>query len=55
VVTTYAGQNSSGFADGLGTSAKFFKPIGLAIDTSGVLFVADFANYAVRMILTSGQ
>ncbi|ARK98201.1 hypothetical protein BOC43_28645 [Burkholderia pseudomallei] len=52
-VSTLAG-GSSGFADGQGTSAKFFGPIGIAVDTSDTLYVADFGNNAIRKIATDG-
>jgi sugar lactone lactonase YvrE len=51
-VTTIAGvAGASGLADGTGSAARFHGPQGLAIDTSGNLFVADTNNNAVRKVV----
>ena len=57
VVTTYAGDtgDSSGSTNGPGTTARFYKPIGLAIDPGGVIYVADQANNRIRKILIDGN
>jgi hypothetical protein len=55
VVTTLAGQASvSGSTDGSGTAALFFKPAGLAIDSTGNIYVADMGNSTLRKISASG-
>ncbi len=51
VVTTIAGiAGTSGKANGSGASATFYRPIGLAFDASGNLYVADHSNHQIRKI-----
>src|SRR5947209_7827726 len=51
VVTTIAGQSHTiGSADGTGAAATFFNPTAVAVDSSGNLYVADFANSTIRKI-----
>jgi len=49
-LTTLAGTGSSGYTDGLKTSAQFHCPTGLALDTSGNLIVGDGENNVLRRI-----
>jgi sugar lactone lactonase YvrE len=52
-VTTFAGvatPTNSGFADGPAGSAMFNSPLGLAMATNGILFVADSGNHCIRQI-----
>lgn len=56
VVTTYAGIGGLfGTTDGDALTAKFNFPHGLAIDSTGNLYVADSANHAIRKITPAGQ
>ena len=52
VVCTLAGSGRPGLEDGLGASASFANPCGLAISNSDAqeLFVTDYSNNAVRKI-----
>jgi beta-xylosidase/sugar lactone lactonase YvrE len=54
-VDTVAGvAGSGGSADGLVTAARFLYPSGVALDSSGNLFVADTDNHTLRLITHSG-
>ena len=55
VVTTIAGlAGSSGSADGTGSAARFYGATGVAIDSSGNVFVADTYNNTIRRGIPSG-
>ena len=53
IVRTLAGPRitDAGYADGIGTAAKFFYPNGIIADGNGNLFVADMANHRIRKIV----
>jgi|GEM_PF-3678550 len=52
------GQNLSGdlefYKDGVGTKARFFSPMGVAIDGKDNLYVTDMGNSNIRKITPSG-
>jgi serine/threonine protein kinase, bacterial len=54
VVTTIAGSGYPGKNDGAGKNASFDHPHGIAIGSSGNLFVADYNNHTIRKITPSG-
>jgi hypothetical protein len=55
VVTTLAGlAGVSGSADGTGSAAQFWDPTGVAVDSSGNVYVADSNNYTIRQITPGG-
>ena len=54
VVTTLAGSGTPAFANGSGTSAQFWRPTGIAVDTSGTVYVADESNNRIRKITSGG-
>ena len=54
-VTTMAGTaGSSGATDGTGAAARFSNPAGVAVDGSGSVYVADYANNTLRKITSAG-
>jgi hypothetical protein len=49
VATTLAGlPGSFGSADGTGSGAQFYYPSGIAVDSAGILYVADQGNDTIR-------
>lgn len=53
--SVYAGS-TFGYADAdVATSAKFWRPTGIAVDQQGNVIVADRRNYSVRKISTNGK
>ncbi|WP_368565682.1 gluconolaconase [Pseudoxanthomonas sp. UTMC 1351] len=55
VVTTLAGNGTAGFRDGLGSQAQFNGPIGVAVDATGNVYVADTYNDSIRVIRADGH
>jgi sugar lactone lactonase YvrE len=54
-VTTLAGQpNVSGSADGTGAAATFTDPLGLVVDASGNVYVADNGDDTIRKVTSAG-
>jgi len=49
-VSTLAGTGVEGYQNGPATSAKFRFPVGIALDSSGKVYVGDSGNHRVRMI-----
>jgi hypothetical protein len=54
VVTTVAGSSTPGTNDGVGSSAAFSSPNGIAVDAATNLFVADTGNNTIRKITRVG-
>ena len=55
-ITTLAGLKGAGYSGdtGLATAAKLSGPRGVAVDSSGDLFIADTANNDIRMVYEGG-
>lgn len=51
--TAFVGS-SAGYAEGTGSAAKFNSPRTLVVDSSGNLFVADWANQCIRKVTPGG-
>ena len=54
-VGTLAGTGMAGYADGPGPAAQFNGPHGVAVDATGVLYVVDTQNHAVRRVTREGM
>ena len=56
VISTVAGNGTAGYTGDKGpaTSAELNNPTGVALDSSGNLYIADSANNVVRMVTSSG-
>ena len=54
VVSTFVGTGSSGNSNGTGTSASFNGTVGLSVDASGNIYVADRENHLIRKITPAG-
>jgi len=55
VVSTLAGAaGAPGDADGTNNAARFWSPVGIALDSAGNLYVADSARHTVRRLAPAG-
>ena len=55
-VSTLAGVfKSQGYADGVGSAARFNYPYGITVDSNGSLYVADINNSTIRKITPGRQ
>ena len=54
VVSTFAGNGVAGYADGTVLNAEFNAPDGVAFDTLGNIYVADYGDNHIRKIDTFG-
>jgi DNA-binding beta-propeller fold protein YncE len=51
-VSLFAGiYGSTGTTDGPATSAKFYYPTGVAVDTAGIVYISSTYGYTIRMIV----
>jgi len=56
IISTYAGNHSHGYSGdgGNASAAELYNPSGVAMDTSGNLYIADTYNNVVRKVNSSG-
>ncbi|MEJ5370332.1 MAG: hypothetical protein WHT08_18640, partial [Bryobacteraceae bacterium] len=55
-ITTVAGNGNAGFSgdDSTATAAQLYFPNGVAVDSSGNLYIGDSRNYRIRKVTPSG-
>jgi hypothetical protein len=56
IITTVAGNGTGGFYGdgGLADTAELDQPTGITVDRAGNLYIADYNNYRIRKVDTSG-
>ncbi|MCS6789748.1 MAG: OmpA family protein [Bacteroidia bacterium] len=54
-VITVAGTGQAGYKDGMGKTAAFHSPVGLAIDTRDNLYIVDAGNRCIRRVSPDGK
>jgi hypothetical protein len=52
--TTLAGNTGIGSADGTNSAARFANPFGVALDTNGNVYSADYLNHTIRKVTPVG-
>ncbi len=55
VTTPFGTRSVSGSVDGMGNAATFSFPVGIAMDASGSLYVADSTTHVIRRITPDGM
>ncbi|MFF6952812.1 RICIN domain-containing protein [Streptomyces iakyrus] len=56
-ISTFAGTGTAGFSGdgGLATAARLNYPLGVAVDGSGAVYIADHHNHRVRKVTADGK
>jgi hypothetical protein len=54
VISTLAGSGTDAYVNGTGTGASFQQIGGIAVDSTGNVYVADSGNYVIRKITPGG-
>lgn len=54
-VSTIAGSGTLGYLDGPALTAQFHFPLGLTVDNTGNIYVAEYQNQSIRKIDPSGN
>ncbi|MEV0374913.1 RICIN domain-containing protein [Streptomyces sp. NPDC050636] len=56
-ISTVAGTGTAGFSgdDGPAASAQLNGPVGMVVDSTGILYIAEYSNHRVRKITADGK
>ncbi|MBW1781774.1 MAG: SMP-30/gluconolactonase/LRE family protein [Deltaproteobacteria bacterium] len=56
IITTVAGNGTPGYSGdgGPASDAQLYEPIGVTVDASGNIFIAELGNHCIRMVDSSG-
>ena len=56
IITTVAGNGTRGHSGdgGPATNASLYNPMGVAVDSAGNIYIADYGNHKIRKVDTSG-
>ena len=54
LVGTLAGNGAAAYTNGVGASASFRSPVGLAFDNLGNIYVGDYSNHRIRYLQQNG-
>ena len=56
IISTVAGNGSAGYSGdgGAATAAELNEPLGVTVDASGNLYIADYVNNVIRKVTPSG-
>ena len=52
IITTVAGNGTQGYSgdNGAATSASLYRPAGVAVDSAGNIYIADYGNNSIRKV-----
>ena len=52
---SFIAGSTSGFQDGIGNISKFDRPLGIAVNNTGEIFISDYGNNTIIKIDSAGN
>ena len=49
---SFIAGSTSGFQDGIGNISQFDRPLGIAVNNTGEIFISDYGNNRIRKIFS---